>query len=322
MRPLWKDILVAVWLGMIIPGIVLNAFVLKEKYRDRIQIPTEHQDSEPFLTVPVRDRDGTLHDMPFNRYLSGVLLAEMPASFHPEALKAQSVAARTYTWKAFTNGGKHGDGSVCMDSACCQGYLSENEYLSSGGTREDFDKVCRAVEATSKMVLSYEGDLIEATYFSSSGGTTESAVAVWGTDYPYLQSVPSPEQNQEPVTVEFTPEEFQKLLGQSFHGDPAQWFDSITYTDGGGVETIEICGKDYTGTQIRGLLGLRSTAFQIMTNGRKISVITRGYGHRVGMSQYGANAMAENGKTWQQILQHYYPGTQLHPIENIVETAF
>ena len=314
MRPLWKDILIAVWIGMIIPGIVLNAVVLKEKYEDRTQESIEYDVLEPAITVPVRNWDGTSSDMPLNRYLIGVLLAEMPASFHSEALKAQSVAARTYTWKAFINGGKHGDRSVCKDSACCQGFLSEDDYLSCGGTREDLLKVCRSVDATSTMVLSYAGDLIEATYFSSSGGTTEAAVAVWGAEYPYLQSVSSPEDNIEPVTCDFTADEFQKLLGKSLSGEPAQWFDAVTYTDGGGVATIEICGESYTGSMIREILALRSTAFQIMTNGQNISITTRGYGHRVGMSQHGANTMAEKGKTWQQILQHYYPGTQLHPI--------
>jgi stage II sporulation protein D len=283
------------------------------------QEPLEFEVLEPAITVPVRNGDGTSTDMPLNKYLTGVLLAEMPASFHIEALKAQSVAARTYTWKAFTNGGKHGDSSVCKDSACCQGFLSEEDYLFCGGTREDLLKVCRAVDATSTMVLSFEGNLIEATYFSSSGGTTEAAVAVWGAEYPYLQSVSSPEDHVVPVTCDFSADEFQRLLGKSLSGEPAQWFDAVTYTDGGGVAAIEICGENYTGTRIREILGLRSTAFQIMTNGQNISITTHGYGHRVGMSQHGANTMAENGKTWQQILQHYYPGTQLHPIADFAD---
>ena len=157
---------------------------------------------------------------------------------------------------------------------------------------------------------------------SSSGGTTEAAIAVWGADYPYLQSVSSPEQSVNPVTVEFSADEFQSLLGKPLPGEPAMWFDSVTYTDGGGVENIEISGECYTGTQLRQILGLRSTAFQILTNGQRISITTNGYGHRVGMSQYGANTMAQNGKTWQQILQHYYPGTQLYPIEKFVDTTF
>ena len=315
MRPLWKDILVAVWIGILVPGIALNGFVLKERHRERAQaqalqvqpVPkTEHR-------IPVKDQDGTTVTMELETYLTGVLLAEMPADFQEEALKAQSVAARTYTWKACVTGGKHGDGSVCRDSACCQAYISEEDYLSRGGTPENLERVRRAVRATASMVLGYEGELIEATYFSSSGGSTESALAVWGADYPYLQPVFSPEEISVD-TVTYSAEEFQHLLGQSFSGNPTEWFGPVTYTDGGGVDTMEICGEEYTGIQLRSLLKLRSTAFHIQTDKAAITVVTRGYGHRVGMSQYGANAMAGTGSTWQQILQHYYPGTTIFPI--------
>lgn len=319
MRPLWKDILVALWLGMLLPGIVLNAFVLKDRYRERRNVTAEEVIEVPEASILVRTLDGVCSDMELNAYLIGVVLAEMPADFHPEALKAQSVAARTYTWKAFTTGGKHGDGSVCTDSTCCQAFISKEDYLCSGGVQENLDKVQSAVNATSSMVLSYEGELIEATYFSSTGGWTESAIAVWGADYPYLQSVSSPERDLKQMTTSFSSEEFQKLLGKSLPYDPQQWFGETSYTTGGGVESIEICGENYTGIQLRSLLGLRSTALQIQTEGDNIDIITYGYGHRVGMSQYGANAMAEEGKNWQQILQHYYPGTTLHPINEVIE---
>ena len=251
--------------------------------------------------------------MDLNAYLTGVLLAEMPAEFHPEALKAQSVAARTYTWKAVTTGGKHADGSICMRAECCQAYLAEEDYLSSGGNTENLEKVRKAVQETSDLVLSYDGTLIEATYFSASGGSTESALAVWGTDYPYLQSVSSPEYQEEHISS-IPLEEFQSAIGAEFSDNPEEWFGTVTYTEGAGVESIEICGTKFTGTQLRASLGLRSTAFRMIPVGQNIIIITHGYGHRVGMSQYGANAMAETGSNWQTILQHYYPGTTLHPI--------
>lgn len=315
MRPLWKDILIAVWLGMILPGIALNAFVLHDRHREIPPVQTEQgnaaQNNSPF--IPVRDSDGTCRQMELDHYLTCVLLAEMPAEFHVEALKAQSVAARTYTWKAFTTGGKHGDNSVCMDSACCQAYIPEETYLTSGGTAENLEKVSQAVQATRAMVLTYEGDFIEATYFSSSGGSTEAALEVWGADFPYLQSVSSPEPIRE-EEVCFTPMEFQNRLGKSFSGELSEWFGPVTYTDGGGVETMELAGELYTGVELRSLLGLRSTDFRVSVEGETITFTTYGYGHRVGMSQYGANAMAEAGSSWQEILQHYYPGTALVPI--------
>ena len=314
MRPLWKDILAAVWLGFLLPGIVLNAFVLKERLRVQPQPPSvqaaEPEKNEQYIRL--RDPDGSIHAVNLDLYLTGVLLAEMPADFHMEALKAQSVAARTYTWKAYTTGGKHSDGSVCTDSVCCQAYISKEDYLSRGGTEENYQKGLRAVEMTDPMVLMYDGELIEATYFSSSGGSTEAALAVWGTDFPYLQPVLSPEK-PDSVAVSFTPEEFQSRLGRVLEGNPQEWFGQITYTEGGGVNTVEICGESYTGVQIRSLLGLRSTAFSFETAEQLITVSTKGYGHRVGMSQHGANAMAEKGSTWQQILQHYYPGAILVP---------
>lgn len=315
MRPLWKDILAAVWIGMIIPGIVLNAFVLKQKQKDIQIVSLSREIIKPVTSVTVRDPDGICTKMPLNDYLIGVLLAEVPASFHPEALKAQSVAARTYVWKAFTTGGKHTDGSVCTDSVCCQAYIPESTYLSKGGTQEMLGKIRQSVLETDPMVLSYQGELIEATYFSSSGGKTESAFAVWGADYPYLQSVFSPEEDLKETIVAYTISEFQQLLDLSFPDDMDQWIGRVTFTEGGGVESMEICGEVYTGVQLRSILGLRSTAFQIHKEGTQILVTTRGYGHRVGLSQYGANAMAEAGSTWQQILQHYYPGTTLHPIK-------
>lgn len=314
MRPLWKDILAAVWLGMILPGIILNLFAWTERYRERQQLPALEQQSQeksgPIICV--RNPDGTGKFMELDAYLTGVLLAEIPADFHPEALKAQAVAARTYTWKAGTTGGKHGDNSICTDASCCQAYMEEEAYLSGGGNLENLNKVRQAVESTSSMVLLYDGELIEATYFSSSGGSTEAAVAVWGADYPYLQAVSSPEEAFMD-TVLFTREEVEGSLGICLSEDQTQWFGPVTYTSGGGVASMEIGGQSFTGVQLRTLLGLRSTAFQMEEEVGIIKITTRGYGHRVGLSQYGANTMAEQGSTWQQILQHYYPGTTLSP---------
>lgn len=314
MRPLWKDILAALWLGVVIPGIVLNLFVLKEKHSHMQAVPTVQAQSErPGGVIPVRDPEGTKLYLDLDDYLTGVVLAEMPAQFHSEALKAQAAAARTYSWKAHTTGGKHGDGSLCMDPSCCQGYLTNTEYLGLGGTEESLEKVRRAVAATTGMVLTYEQELIEATYFSSAAGSTEAAVAVWGTEVPYLQAVASPEEIHAD-TVVYTADEFQKLLGRDLPGTPEQWFGAVSYTEGGGVAELEICDASYTGVFLRSQLGLRSTDFLIQAEENTITITTRGYGHRVGMSQYGANALAEEGSTWQQILQHYYPGTTIVPI--------
>jgi stage II sporulation protein D len=243
----------------------------------------------------------------------GVVLAEMPADFDREALKVQAVVARTYTRKR-REGGKHSRAAVCMDPGCCQGWRSPEDYLSRGGRQSSVDKVRQAVADTDGLVLRYEGKLIDATYFSCSGGSTEDAVAVWGQDVPYLQAVDSPGEEDAPRysdTVTFTAAELAGKLGIENKGDPAGWVSSVTYTDGGGVDAICIRGKTFTGTQIRSRLGLRSTAFDLEAKGGKIVITTHGFGHRVGMSQYGAQAMAQTGAAFEEILTHYYTGAEL-----------
>lgn len=323
MKLIWKDVLTAAFLGLILPGILLNAAV---SVLEGPVWAAEAVETEPVETgmedirQPMRLRypGGIVAEEDMDRYLTGVLLAEMPASFEPEALKAQSVAARTYTQRSIETGGKHGDGSVCTQSGCCQAYLTEEAYLARGGIRENIEKVSMAVAATSGQVLTFEDTLIEATYFSCSGGYTEDAVAVWGTEIPYLQSRPSLGEEQSPAyvdTVCYTPREFQNALGVMLEGPPEHWFGAVTYTEGGGVELMDIGGLPYTGTQLRSLLALRSTAFTVSASEEGIYITTRGYGHRVGLSQYGANAMALKGSSYGEILAYYYPGTVLATIE-------
>lgn len=310
MKTVIKDVLAAMLLGIVLPGILLNGAVIHRRKQP------EPEKIEPLgIRCPVKVRTGdSVEEMELEDYIAAVVLAEMPASFEPEALKAQSVAARTYTKKAMETGGRHGDGSLCTDSTCCQAYIGREEYLSRGGRAENADKVFSACTATAGQVLLYDGELIEATYFSCSGGETESALAVWGGEIPYLQSVPSPEEEGSALfkqTLTFTPEEFSAALGTDLSGSPKDWFSLITYTEGGGVAAMTIGGRVYTGTQLRSLLGLRSTAFTLEAHENSITITTRGYGHRVGMSQYGADAMAAGGSTYAEILAHYYPGTEL-----------
>nr|MBQ8243830.1 stage II sporulation protein D [Oscillospiraceae bacterium] len=315
MKQLCKDILTAVFMGMILPGILLNGAVLWLNHSREMEAPPETTVPQAVSApVPVRDAGGTVTQMDMDAYLTGVLLAEIPASFEPEAMKAQAVAARTYTRKAGVTGGKHGDGSICTEAACCQAYCSPEAFLARGGTEEAVDKVRKAVADTSGYVLTYGGELIEATYFSCSGGSTEDAAAVWGTEFPYLQAVESPGEEGADAfiqTVSFTPQQFQEALGVTLSGSPEDWFTITTYTQGGGVAAMTIGGTVYKGTHLRSLLGLRSTAFTVQAGKDQIAITTKGYGHRVGMSQYGADAMAVAGSSFEEILAHYYPGTLL-----------
>lgn len=263
------------------------------------------------LMISVMKDSGEIEAIKLEEYILGVVLKEMPADFEIEALKAQAVVARTYAMRREEMGGKHIGAPVCTSAACCQGYCSPDTY---GGDAQNVEKVRQAVAQTDGLVLHYDGKLIDATYYSCSGGRTEDALAVWGTDIPYLQSVPSPGEEKATHytdTVTYSVEAFQSMLGRTLDGRPEAWIGEVTYTDGGGVDTIMLCGHKYTGTELRQKLGLRSTAFVISAIGDTVTITTKGFGHRVGMSQYGADAMALQGSGFAEILSYYYPGTAL-----------
>ena len=311
MKEILLQILQAFGFGVVVPGLMFSinqpAVPLKEeKTPAQVQIQQEQSAPQQIL-IPVL-KDGQVVQMELEEYISRVVFGEISTGFEPEAIKAQAVAARTYTLRCIESGKKHPQGAVCTDHRCCQAYKEPE------GTEDGLDKLYDAVEQTRGQVLYYEDALINATYFASSGGMTEDAQAVWGAEYPYLQSVESPGEedcgyfgNQ----ISFTAKEFQDKLGVSLTGKPKDWFGMVTYTDSGSVELIRIGGKLYTGVELRKLLGLRSTMFSVETTTDTITFTTNGYGHRVGMSQYGADAMAVGGSSYQEILAHYYQGTEL-----------
>ena len=271
--------------------------------------PTE---SEKHSYISVLTADGVV-EMELEGYVLGVVLAEVPSSFEPEALKAQAVAARTAALY-ICQSGRHG-GAVCISYGCCQAYMDREQYFAIGGDEQRLDRVWQAVVATAGEVMTYQGQLICAAYFSCSGGSTEDAVAVWGSEVPYLQAVDSPGEEFAKVFSDcfaFSSAQFQEALCVRLDGTPDTWFGEVSYTEGGGVASYTIGGVVYRGTTLRMLLGLRSTVFTVCVEGDTIFVETRGYGHRVGMSQYGAQAMALNGSDYVQILCHYYLGAEMN----------
>lgn len=312
-----NSFLYAVLLGLIIPWLLL--FTAKKPTQEKNTEPTRAQiannSSQQLISVVFAEND--VRQMELESYILGVLVGEMPADFELEALKAQAVVARTFAVKTQRAGTKHDNGAICVDSACCQNYYAPDAYLQDGGTPENLEKFQTAVNLTKGQILTYQGQLIEATYFSCSGGKTEDAEAVWGTAVPYLQAIASPGEEHATHymdTVSFTTEEFEKRLGQDLPGIPETWVGKISYTAGGGVATIDLGGRSYTGTQLRQKLGLNSTVFVVTAVGNGVTVTTKGFGHRVGMSQYGADAMAAQGKDYQQILEYYYQGTTMETI--------
>lgn len=311
-----KVVLIAVLVMLGIPWLfcrILACFAFTESEPETIieepiteSTQRQNEDKQEYQ-IPVLMGQTETVVMPLEAYLEGVLFGEMPAGFQLEALKAQAVVARTYTIKRHSQSPKHEDGAICTDSFCCQAYSDPSLYPS-----ELRDKIHRAVSETQGLVVTYQGDLIDATYFSCSGGQTEAAVAVWGTDVPYLQSVESPGEEYASVyadTVTYSLADFERMLSVDLEGPPEGWFTEITYTPGGGIDRMKIGGREFSGTQLRSFLNLRSTVFVLTAQGESVTITTRGYGHRVGMSQYGAEAMAQTGSDYQEILAHYYPGT-------------
>lgn len=270
----------------------------------------------PLVYITIRHRED-IFQMELEEYIRRVVLAEMPAYFEPDALGAQAVAARTFAWRVVTTGGKHGDGSICTASSCCQGYLEPGQYLQSYGTPADLEKITAAVQATAGLIVTYQGAPIVAAYFSSSSGLTEDAAAVWGSARPYLIAQESPEADTQQRVV-FSRAYLEKTLGVSLDGAET-WFADWTYTPGQGVDTVKIGCRVFTGTKLRQLLGLRSTVFTVAVEHDAAVFTVHGFGHRVGMSQYGADAMAAQGSTFREILGYYYPGTELVRIYNFSE---
>ena len=278
--------------------------------------PPEVQGFDETFFLPVLE-DGIIRSTSLHAYLTGVLLAEMPMDFADEALKAQAVACRTYTLRGYLHR-RHDPAAVCTDSHCCQGWKDPDAVPEADRLRAE-----AAVAATDGLVIRWEGELIDATFFSCSGGRTESAAAVWGREVPYLQSVDSP---GEEAAAHFTDvvrislEDFCALLQAEdpevrFPDRIENWIGTVRSTPGGGVADMEIGGRTFTGRALRKLFGLRSTAFSLTLEHHEAVFETRGYGHRVGMSQWGAQAMAKAGSQYTQILTHYYTGVSVEPFD-------
>ena len=271
----------------------------------------------------VLGRNGQVYEMTMADYLWGVVAAEMPASFEPEALRAQAVCARTYSlWKLQAKSHQADSADICADSSCCQAFLSKADAAQrwgDGAASAYTAKIASAVADTDGKILTYGGAPIQAVFFSSASGATEDAEEVWGRATPYLVSVDSPEGEEVPnyrSTVALTAEQVKKTaaeagLGADLSGDPPGWFQNLTRTASGRVASVELGGVELSGGAARNLFALRSTCFDVKEEDGVFTFSVTGYGHGVGMSQYGANAMASAGSGWQDILTHYYTGAQI-----------
>ena len=258
--------------------------------------------------ITVYRSNGSVINLNMTDYLIGVVSSEMPASFNLEALKAQSVLARTYALKAKQTGKK------LTDTVSTQSYIDIDQMKNKWGNSFNtyYNKIKNAVENTNGEYLSYNGNYIEALYHSTNNGKTESSLDVFGNYYPYLISVSSEyDKNASSYlrTINMPLDTISNKLGLSLNRDSV--ISILSYTDGGNIKEININGNNFSGKKVRELLGLRSADFDISISDNNANITTRGYGHGVGMSQYGANGMANAGYGYKDILSHYYPGTTL-----------
>ena len=275
----------------------------------------ENVEAVPRKTVSVMI-DSEKIEMAAEEYIVGVVAGEVYPTFSPEALKAQAVAARTYLYYKMDGGGCAKGADICTDSKHCQAYKSDEKMRSQWG--ENYEKYLKnireAVESTAGEILTYDSKPICALYHSSSVGKTEDCVSVFGGNRPYLVSVDTPI-DTEKYTQEksFTKDEFVSKINAAFPDLSIDKIDLkiISFTDAGRVSTVKIGEKSIKATALRKALDLRSTDFTFRIADGKIIFTQRGYGHGVGMSQHGAQALALSGKTYSEILLHYYTGCEI-----------
>ncbi|SDC10189.1 MULTISPECIES: stage II sporulation protein D [unclassified Candidatus Frackibacter] len=268
------------------------------------------------ITVKVKISEDQVLNLSLEEYLKGVVAAEMPASFNLEALKAQAVAARTYALRRV-----QGSGSrvirISADSNIDQAWLSKSELLQKWGSLKYWLKISKAVEETSGVFLTYDGQIILAAYHSASGARTAMAKNVWGKNVPYLQVVSSPYEDSSPYNhyeMKYTLDEFADKIGLKSweeRNNLKNKIQIISRSRSGRVLSIRIADEILTGREVRDRLNLKSTNFTYQISNDYIKFITKGNGHGVGMSQYGANGMARAGYDYLEILKHYYPGAKV-----------
>lgn len=275
--------------------------------------------AEEFTISCLNTKTNSISAVNLEDHLVGVLAAEMPASYEPEALKAQAVAARSYILsKLEKTNSEHPDAAICTNPTHCKGWLSESEAKDKWSNNEknsNWQKLRTAVISTSGEYMLYDDQAVEACFFASGGSRTENSEDVWQASLPYLRSVENNEHSDTTVSqTTFKSQEFIQILnnaGAQLPTDSAPTASDILRTDGGAVASIKLCGKAFKGTEIRKIFGLKSANFTVTVSPDSVTFDVIGNGHGVGMSQKGANSMAKDGKNYTEILLHYYTNIQI-----------
>ncbi len=328
-----KKVLASNFLLIVVMVIMIPTLIISSFKKSPLSLPQSSQlgkSEDVFIRVYMHEQ-GVIREMNLENYIAGVVAAEMPGDFELEALKSQAVAARTYAAKNMVIFGGSGlagrpDADVSTDYQQSQAWLSSEKLKERWGAQYEryWSKINRAVEETRGEVVTYHGELIHAVFHSTSGERTAGSKEVWGFDYPYLISVPCSWDEKSPryrERKEFALTEIEQLLGAETQVVAAMQngkgiTQMIDTTQSGRVGQIRIGNKIVSGATVREKLNLHSTSFTIEIQGGKMIVNTTGYGHGVGLCQYGANGMAKAGHNYRQIITNYYTGVGIRKIQS------
>lgn len=290
-----------------------------EKSSSNNSLSLENEKKEGEISVYISETKQIVN-LSKKEYICGVVAAEMPAVYENEALKTQTICAYTYLCKKLSQNDGSKEYDISDDYKTDQAYISKEERQKRWGEKfEEYEnKISAAFDTVENKIITYNGEIIFAAYHAISSGKTENAVNVWGGDYPYLTTVESVGDllcENYLSEVSLTVQEFEEVLKKSNiepSGKKEEYIGNVTKSEVGTVMKINLCQKELTGSEVRSMFDLRSSNFDLTYNaesGFKFTV--RGYGHGVGMSQWGANYMAKQGKTFEEIISHYYPGTEI-----------
>ena len=295
------------------------------KQEEQLSKNNEPYEYKKYGTIKLlHNKTGEIEELPLDTYLYNVVSSEMPVDFELEALKAQSVVARTYTiYQISHSNRKHGEAEICDDSSCCQAWISKEERFErwDENVREsNWNKITQAVDSTAGKIITYNGEPIDAFFHSNSGGKTEIPVNVWGgSDFPYLQSVETAGEEgytQYSSSVSLTKTDLVNKLKEKhpeleidFNSDGA--IKILELTDGNRVKTIKFGNIQVSGVEARAVLGLKSANFDVKLDGENVVFSVVGYGHGVGLSQTGSDSMAKSGSNYVDIIKHFYTGVEI-----------
>lgn len=312
-----------VFIILAVPTLVVIPFISKTEVQSQsINQEPEYEEvlqEESAVEVAVmRTQTEQIENVPLETYVSGVVASEMPIEFEPEALKAQALAARTYIVNKMIYNSEEVSSDV-TDSIQDQVYKNDAELRTKWGKNytKNMEKITEAVMATKGEIITYNDKPIDPQFFSTSNGYTENSEDYYVTEIPYLRSVPSPWDEASPYYLDqetFSIEQIESALGIDLPNNQ-QISIKATRTKSNRVQELDLAGNILSGRKVREKLELRSNDFTIEQKNNFLIFTTKGNGHGVGMSQYGANGMAKEGKTYKEIVQYYYKDVKISSVD-------